>query len=50
MALAIKNTPVLEGKTSEHFNKMIVIKTVVSKERILEIKSLTKTILSNKKS
>jgi hypothetical protein len=50
MALAIKDTPVLKGKTSEHFNRMIALSTIISKKRIDEIKTLTKIILSKKKS
>ncbi len=50
MALTIKDTPTLEGKTSERFNRMIALSTIISKKRIDEIKALTKIILSKKKS
>ena len=50
MALTIKNTPILEGKASERFNRMIAnTTTVISKKRILSIKNLTEAVLSKKK-
>jgi hypothetical protein len=51
MALAIKNTPALEGKASKRFNELIKPKATsgVSEQQIRKIWALTESILSKKK-
>ena len=49
MALPIKCTPVLTGKDSERFQKLIANPKPVSKERIEYIKSLTAKVLAKAK-
>lgn len=51
MALAIKITPVLEGKASERFNKLIneQKKKKISAKKKKQMDELLKKVLSNKK-
>lgn len=51
MALAIKHTPALEGKTSKRFNEIIKspVPSSVSEEQIRKIQQLTESILSKRK-
>lgn len=51
MALAIKNTPALEGKASKRFNEIIESRATacVSEQQIRKIQALTESILSKKK-
>lgn len=44
MALIIKHTPTLEGKTSARFNELISIQKSIPKNRIIEIKAMTEKI------
>lgn len=51
MAIAIKNTPVLEGKNSKRFNLILSTKKEfkISRTTITYIQDLTKAVLSKKK-